>query len=94
MRKPCEYHANALETGNDTPLQSGRFPLPIVARKEKEKRRERGKKREQRGRQGDQTNYEDISEKMREEDESRRERKKGMRRIRGKQKKTKSIGSL
>ena len=69
MRIPCEYHAHTLEAGNDTPLQSGRFPFPIVARREKEKRRERGERREERGGQGDQTNYEDIREKKREEEE-------------------------
>ena len=46
MRIPCEYHAHTLEAGNDAPLQSGRFPLPIVARRE----REREKKREEKER--------------------------------------------
>ena len=48
MRIPCEYHAHTLEAGNDTPLQSGRFPLPIVARRERERERERKKREKER----------------------------------------------
>ena len=69
MRIPCEYYAHTLEAGNDAPLQSSRFPLPIVARREE--------RREEAGEQGEWTNYEDIRAKKREEEKSRREKKKG-----------------
>ena len=49
MRIPCEYHAHTLEAGNDAPLQSGRFPFPIVASREKEKRREQNEEGSENG---------------------------------------------